>query len=364
MTSASADFDPGRIGRAALPIVATLVFVGAVAAALAVAGDTLGYDYRAYDAAARRLLDGGPLYTTDFAIAGPFGLYLYPPPAILLVLPLAALSTTTAVLVWTALMLGSFLVGVAVMPVSRTIRWWTVLLAGLSWPFVFAVKLGQVGPLLFLTFAIGWRWLDDPIRLGASTAIGAAVKLQPALIIVWAGLTGRWRAIGVAVAVLAVLAAAVTVLAGSAVWPDFLSVVRTIADQNATPNNVTPGAVAYQAGIDPAIAGAIQIASGIAVLVALVIGARRATAEAGYLVAVVASQLLSPVLWNHYAMLLLLPVAYLLSAGRWWALAIPLATSLPLLSITPPIVYPICFWVTLVAVLLVGIRARTSEVRA
>ena len=29
-------------------------------------------------------------------------------------------------------------------------------------------------------------------------------------------------------------------------------------------------------------------------------------------------------------MLLLLPVAYLLAAGRWWALAIPLATAVPL----------------------------------
>ena len=45
-------------------------------------------------------------------------------------------------------------------------RWWIVLLAGLSWPFAYAVKLGQVGPILFLLFAIGWRWLDDPIRLG------------------------------------------------------------------------------------------------------------------------------------------------------------------------------------------------------
>ena len=52
------------------------------------------------------------------------------------------------------------------------VRWWIVLLAGLSWPFVYAIKLGQVGPILFLLFAIGWRWLDDPIRLGASVALG------------------------------------------------------------------------------------------------------------------------------------------------------------------------------------------------
>ena len=77
--------------------------------------------------------------------------------------------------------------------------------------------------------------------------------------------------------------------------------------------------------------------------------------------AVVASQLLSPILWDHYAMLLLLPVAYLLAAGRWWALIIPLATAVPVIGITPAIVYPIAFWGTLLAVLLVGIRARTQE---
>ena len=59
-------------------------------------------------------------------------------------------------------------------------------------------------------------------------------------------------------------------------------------------------------------------------------------------------------------MLLLLPVAYLLSAGRWWALAIPLVTAWPLLGVTPPVVYPIVFWVTLIATLLVGRAARRS----
>ena len=48
------------------------------------------------------------------------------------------------------------------------VRWAIVLLAGLSWPFVYAIKLGQVGPILFLLFAIGWRWLDRPVRLGVA----------------------------------------------------------------------------------------------------------------------------------------------------------------------------------------------------
>ncbi len=249
MTAAITSASPGRLGRAALPIVAIAVFIVLIGASIAVAGDTLGFDFRAYHQAARRVLDGAPLYITDFAAIGPFGLYLYPPTAILLVLPLAALSETTAVIAWTALMLAAFGIGVLILPVSRTVRWWLVLLAGLSWPFAYAIKLGQVGPLLFLTFAIGWRWLDDPRRLGASAAIGTAVKLQPALIFVWAALTGRWRAIVVGVVVLAAMAVIATLLAGVSAWPDFVSVIRTIAEPITTPNNVTPGAVAYQAGV-------------------------------------------------------------------------------------------------------------------
>jgi hypothetical protein len=74
-------------------------------------------------------------------------------------------------------------------------------------------------------------------------------------------------------------------------------------------------------------------------------------ADVGYLTAATASQLLSPLLWDHYAMLLLLPVAWLLERRRWWAALIPLATATPivLLGIVPAAVYPVLFWLGLVA---------------
>jgi hypothetical protein len=96
-------------------------------------------------------------------------------------------------------------------------------------------------------------------------------------------------------------------------------------------------------------------------VVAIVAAIRWASAEASYLVVLIASQLVSPILWDHYAMLLLLPVAYLLSAGRWCAALIPLATAWPLVTVTPPVVYPVVFWVALAATLYVGWQARRRE---
>ena len=349
-----------RLGRAALPIVAIVVFAGVIGVTVAAAGDTLGYDFLAYHEAAVRVLHGQPLYDMGFDMAGAFGLFFYPPTFAPLILPFGFLSATTAVWVWTALLIASFLAGVAILPVSRTVRWSMVLLAGLSWPVAYAIKLGQVGPILFLLFAIGWRWLGDPIRLGASIALGTAIKLQPAILFVWAILTRRWAAVVAGVVVLLLLAIPATLVGGVDAWSDFTVLVRQVSDPITTIHNFTPGAVAYQLGVSASVASLFQLACTVVVLVSVVVASRWATGEASYLVAVIASQLLSPILWDHYAMLLLLPVAYLCAAGRWWAVLIPLATAVPLISVTPAIAYPICFFVSLGATLGVGIRTREA----
>jgi hypothetical protein len=99
------------------------------------------------------------------------------------------------------------------------------------------------------------------------------------------------------------------------------------------------------------------VTASIAVVLALIVAARGLGADSSYLVAVIASQLLSPVLWDHYAMLLLLPVAWMLERRRWWALVIPLATSVLVLPIgQPAVIYSLVFWAALVGVIIVGRR--------
>ena len=349
-----------RLGRTALPIVASLVFAVGLFVGLAGAGETLGFDFRAYHQAIVRLFDGQPLYDMSYTTTGGFGLFYYPPTFAPLLTPVAFLAEHVAVGVWIGLSIAALLGGVALLPVSRPVRWWTLLLAGLSFPVVYGIKLGQVGPVLFLLMAIGWRWLDSPVRLGVSAALGAAVKVQPGLLLGWALLTRRFRAVAVGVAVLIVLAVTATAMAGVGAWSDFLTLVRTVSDPITTPHNFTPGAVAYQLGAPAGVAAGVQVVSTVAVVAVVLAAIRWATDEASYLATVVATQLISPILWDHYATLLLLPVAYLLSAGRWWGAAIALVTAWPLVGLTPPAAYPIAFWVALVAVTIVGARARRT----
>ena len=362
----AARIGPAASLRAALPIVAVLVFVVVSAGSLwagALAG-TLGYDFLAYQHAANRVVSGLPLYDPGIQQAGGFGLFLYPPPFALALIPFALAPDQLGLWLWEALAVAAFVAGVAVLPVRAPVRWGILLLGALDWPLLFAFKLGQVGPLLFLLFAIGWRWRDRAGILGLSMAAGAMVKLQPLILLAWAGLTGRWRAVGAAAAALAIAALVSTAVFGSGVWGEYAALLGRVSSPVTTPHNFTPGAIAYQAGVAQSTAELIQAVTLVAVLAIVVIAIRTASDEVSYLTTVVASQVLSPLLWDHYAVVLLLPTAWLLARGRWWAVAIPLLTSLPLVSIAPPVVYPLVFGLGLLGPLAVDLAERRRSLGA
>jgi hypothetical protein len=357
----------GRAVDIVLPLAAIAVliaFVGLAAWSASQAG-TLGFDFLSYDSAVRRFLAGGVLYDQNFDTTGPFGLFYYPPPFVLLAIPLTIVEPAVAAWLVTGLLLVTFVAAIAILPVSARVRWLTLLLGGLSWPLVYAIKLGQVGPILLLTFAIGWRWMDRPARIGIATAIGTAIKLQPAIVFGWALLTGRRRAVVIGLAVFALLALAATVIAGPGSWSDQIGLLIKLSRPVTTAHNMTPGRIAFEAGLSEQVAFAIQVANWAAVAVVVLVAIRWATHVASYLAVVVASQLISPILWDHYALMLLLPVAWLVTRGRPWlaavAIAVPLATSVLLVNLIPPVAYPIAYWVTLLALVWQGWTERRRE---
>lgn len=357
----------GRSLRAALPIVAValVVMVPGLIVLASVAAGTFAFDFLAYHQAAQRVLAGERLYDPSVLVTGGFGLFYYPPPFVLAIVPLGLLSATVASWIWLGLSAAMLVGAIGLLPVRAGVRWTTLLLAGLSWPVAYALKLGQVGPLLLLLFALGWRWLDRPARFGVIGALGAIVKIQPGIVLAWAVLTRRPVAVVVGVIVLLGAALTATVaLGGPSMWADYVGLLRNVSDPIQTPHNFTPGAVAFQIGLSTAVAAAIQVASSVAAVLAVIWSARRLRPDASFLVAVIASQLLSPVLWDHYALLLLLPVAWLLERRQWWALAIPLATSVLTLPLSPPAaIYPVVFWVSLLGIVATDLRVHAGEAR-
>ncbi len=346
----------GGLWAAGLPLVAIVLFATVVGAAVFASSiaETLGFDFLAYHLAAVRVLDGAPVYDLSFDGAGSFGLFYYPPTFVLMVVPFALLPSMVAVWAWTVLLVAAFGLGVAVLPVSRQVKWLVILLAGMSWPFVYAIKLGQVGPLLFLGFALGWRYLERPTVFGIAAALGAAIKIQPGLVLAWALAMRRWSAVFIGGIALVGLIVAATALTGFSAWADYRALLSAVTDPITTPHNMTPGALAYQLGAPAGVAVVIQIGGWVFAAGAILLAVWKTTPVAGFLVTVAASQLVSPILWDHYAMLLLLPVAWLLDRGLRWAVLVPLVTAVPLIEVIPAIVYPSAFVVTILAVLWSG----------
>jgi hypothetical protein len=248
---------------------------------------------------------------------------------------------------------------IAILPVRRDVRWTVLLLAGIDWPVVYAVKLGQVGPLLLLVFALGWRWLDRPAVVAASITAGTIIKLQPALLFVWAALTRQWRAFAIGIGMLAAVVVATLPIVHLASWQDYATVIRAVTDPIQTPSNHTAGAIAYRWGASETVAAAVQLASMVIATGLWIAVCRRGTLAAGFLATIVTSQLLSPLLWDHYAILLLLPVALLLQRRWWWAVLIPLATNTFTLGVLGPILPLLTqagFFTSLVALLVIPAR--------
>jgi hypothetical protein len=342
-----------------------LVFiVGAMylAFGLSTASYTLGCDFYAYYQGAHRFLTGVPIYDLSVTRTGDCGVYQYPPPFVLLALPFSlAGSWAVGSWLWILFLLWCFLIGTFLLPVRRELRWAIVLCGLISWPLNFGVRIGQVGPILYLVFALGWRYLDRPGALGTVLGIGSLVKLQPALLVVWLFVQREWRAIAAMFATIAAIVVGAAAI-GLTDWVDFVTVTRNLSSALTVPGNLAVGAVVYSAGFGYQSAAVVQFLNTIAMVGLVALGAWALEREAGYLLGIVASQLISPIIWDHYSIVLLLPVAWLLSRRQWWVVIVPLVQAWVLLPFEPNVIYLALFYLLIPGLVVVGWRRR-SDVR-
>jgi hypothetical protein len=289
------------------------------------------YDLAAYLDAARRIAAGDGPYQAA-TLSGPFspgpgGLYLYAPPLAVLVLPLATLPTELAVTAWTAAHLLGLVASCLLMPVAGWIRATTFAVGAVSLPVLLDLNLGNVSTFVLLTGVAAWRWRERP---QGSIALAAGLLVRPPLAAVglaWL-LRGRLRAVAWAVGALATLVALTLPVVGIGGYLDYARVVRNVGSFTGVPRNVDAASAALAIGLAQPVALLLLAAGGVLAVVAIVAASRR-DGETALVVALGAALLLSPLLWGHYLVALLIPAAFLASRGRTWALLLPLLGWLP-----------------------------------
>ncbi len=237
--------------------------------------------------------------------------FAYPPLLAWIVAPLHPLSSSAAALVWLLLSLAA----VALALWLLELRDWRCY--ALAFVFEFtrsSIDLGTVEPLLMLAVAAAWRWRERLVEAG--TAVGFAIVLKLFLwpLAIWLALMRRVRAAFLAVAAAAAVALISWAAIGFAGLADYPSVLRRLADDEST-SSYSVVALGVRAHLPLLAARIISVLVALALLAAAAWVARdeRRTLRdrdiATLTLCLAAAFAASPIVWIHYFLLLLVPLA-------------------------------------------------------
>jgi hypothetical protein len=237
--------------------------------------------------------------------------YAYPPLLAFAVAPLHWMGAGAATLVWTLIALAAIALALWLLGV----RDWRCYALAAAFPFTrSAIDLGTVAPLLLLAVAVAWRWRDSLAAAGSAAGAAVALKLFLWPITAWLALTNRLRIAGAAVGfalVLALVSWAPLGVAGLTEYPGLLH--RLSSDEASSSYSVV--ALAVRAHLPEAVGVVISLLAAALLIAGAVWLARdtrrsRRDQEVAILTLALAAGLAaSPIVWVHYFLLLLVPLA-------------------------------------------------------
>lgn len=269
--------------------------------------------------------------------AHPFSLPLYPAPANLAVVPLSLLPLWLSGLLFTLLCAAAMPLALWLLDVRD---WRCYALVMVSWPFVYGLELGAVGPLLVLGAAAMWRWRNRLWAPALGLASIVVTKVFPFPLAIWMLATRRYRALALTIVlgVSATVAAwAVLGFAGLAEYPRMLGDASFIQEGRSDSLTAVMLAAGLSAGAAQALAlGAAALLLGVAWRLARSGGPGVERRSLGLIV--IAALTASPIVWDHYLVLLFVPVALLSpSYSRLWLIPLAGPVLLTLSSILVPL---------------------------
>ncbi|MBD0328522.1 MAG: DUF2029 domain-containing protein [Thermoleophilia bacterium] len=304
------------LAAAARRVGSLLVFaVGPVALTVAVlqkatslgVGFGLGFDYGAVWRAGRRILDGASPYPApvpEHLIAE--DQYVYPPITAIVGSPLSLLPFDVAAAAVSLLLIGAVALTLWVLGVRDWRCYGAAFLAG---GVLHGIRLGAMSALLALGVALAWRYRHRTRVVALTVALLVAAKLFLWPLGVWLLATRRYAA--AALAALGGLVAVVVPWAligfdGLRDYPELLRVLTEVLQWK----GYSVAALGLSLGLGAGAAKALSYALGAALLAgALVLGRGRDGDFRAFVATVGAAFALTPMLWGHYFVVLLVPIA-------------------------------------------------------
>jgi alpha-1,2-mannosyltransferase len=291
----------GEVGLFAFaPVLLTVaILVGAV-------GERYAFDFHGglWQATVDILHGRNPYPPPTVAGVTPGNPFVYPPAVAVLLLPLGVLPFPVAAAVVTVLLLACIAGTLWVLGVRD---WRCYGVAYLSIAVIHGVRLGALTPALAFGLALTWRW-----RARARAAVPLALIVIAKIFLwpvgVWLLATGRLR-LAFRTAAIALGATVISWAAiGFAGLVDYPKLIKVLSDvyQGRGYSLVAAG---LWLGLTPTAARVFALAVGVAVLALCWREGRRGRDERSFTLALAAAFALSPIVWLHYFVLLLVPIA-------------------------------------------------------
>jgi alpha-1,2-mannosyltransferase len=267
----------------------------------------LAWDVRfAYLPAAEALLDGdSPYPALDDPILEDQKGYVYPPQLVLALVPLTPIPIDVVAVFVTLGLLALLGLTLWILGV-RDVRCFA---AAVLWvPSVSALLLGNVSIPLAFAAAVAWRYRETVRRPAWALGLAVSAKLLMWPLLVWTAATRRFAVTVWALVIgasAALVAWALIGFDGLTGYPDLLRRLSEIQSER----SYSLVGMAATVGLPSAVGQALTLAVGVGFLAACVGFARRGDDERSFTCAIAATLALSPIVWLHYLVILLVPMA-------------------------------------------------------
>jgi alpha-1,2-mannosyltransferase len=237
--------------------------------------------------------------------------YAYPPLLAFVAAPLHTLSAAVATTTWMFLSIAAVALALWLLGLRD---WRCYAFAFLFRPTQAAIDLGTVGPLLLLVVAALWRWRDTIAAAGAAAGAGVALKLFLWPLVVWLALTKRLRGAAAAIACTVAFTLIPWAVIGFAGIGSYPGVLRHLSRDEAS-GSYSVVALVVRAHLPETVGYVVSFVVAVALLAGVAWLARdeRMTIHdrdaATLTLALTAALAVSPIVWIHYFILVLVPLA-------------------------------------------------------